>query len=31
MGTKTELSQLLAFLGQTGLRPTIDSTIVLIP
>jgi NADPH:quinone reductase-like Zn-dependent oxidoreductase len=26
MGTKTELSQLLAFLVQTGLRPTIDST-----
>jgi D-arabinose 1-dehydrogenase-like Zn-dependent alcohol dehydrogenase len=29
MGTKTELTQLLAFLAATGLRPTIDSTMPL--
>jgi NADPH:quinone reductase-like Zn-dependent oxidoreductase len=29
MGTRTELSQLLAFLASTGLRPTIDSTFAL--
>jgi NADPH:quinone reductase-like Zn-dependent oxidoreductase len=29
MGTRTELSQLLAFLVATGVRPTIDSTIPL--
>jgi NADPH:quinone reductase-like Zn-dependent oxidoreductase len=29
MGTRTELQQLLAFLVQTGVRPTIDSTLPL--
>jgi D-arabinose 1-dehydrogenase-like Zn-dependent alcohol dehydrogenase len=29
MGTRTELSQLLAFLVATGVRPTIDSTMPL--
>jgi NADPH:quinone reductase-like Zn-dependent oxidoreductase len=29
MGTRTELSQLLAFLAATGVRPTIDSTMPL--
>jgi D-arabinose 1-dehydrogenase-like Zn-dependent alcohol dehydrogenase len=29
MGTKTELTQLMAFLVQTGVRPVIDSTLPL--